>query len=317
MGSREGGTTSSGSSTDSIDGDVLGMHASRSMSSQPEGNIDTITISSDSEPSGNSEITNRNETTQDPLSVTFTPVMFDSPLNETGEPSENSEPTTQSHVLCCRHTGMPLILESQDSESSNLDTNSQEPSENSETTQSQDPDKCRQIFATETQFDLVCPEDADESNENPDESTEKVDESSENTDEGTEIVDESTENADVSGDTVILETSDYTENTETLSQYVSGSDTQEISQEMYPPTLSQSTEPLPRSARRRVQVYEFDSEPASDPLDSSYVPPACEFPPPLRREDAITPSTSSKHDLDSTEVDSDENEPPKKKKKKK
>ena len=317
MGSREGGTTSSGSSTDSIDGDVLGMHASRSMSSQPEGNIDTITISSDSEPSGNSEITNRNETTQDPLSVTFTPVMFDSPLNETGEPSENSEPTTQSHVLCCRHTGMPLILESQDSESSNLDTNSQEPSENSETTQSQDPDKCRQIFATETQFDLVCPEDGDESNENPDESTEKVDESSENTDEGTEIVDESTENADVSIDTVIFEASDYTENTQTLSQYVTGSDTQDITQEMYPPTLSQSTEPLPRSARRRVQVYEFDSEPASDPLDSSYVPPACEFPPPLRREDAITPSTSSKHDLDSTEVESDENEPPKKKKKKK
>merc|ERR1711951_153300 len=166
-------------------------HASRSMSSQPEGNIDTVTISSDSEPSGNSEITNRNETTQDPLSVSLTPLMFESPLNETGEPSENSEPTTQSHVLCCRHTGMPLILESQDSESSNLDTNSQEPSENSETTQSQDPDKCIQIFATETQFDLVCPEDADESNEN-------LDESSENTDEGTEIVDESTENADVS-----------------------------------------------------------------------------------------------------------------------
>ena len=316
MGSREGESTS-GSSTDSIDRDVLGSYASRSMSSQPEGNIETVIISSDSEPSGNSEITNRNETTQDPLSLTFTPVMFDSPLNETGEPSENSEPTTQSHVLRCRHTDMPLILESQDSESSNLDTNSQEPSENSETTQSQDPDKCRQIFATETQFDLVCPEDGDESNENPDESTEKVDESSENTDEGTEIVDESTENADVSIDTVIFEASDYTENTQTLSQYVSGSDTQDITQEMYPDTLSQSSEPLPRSARRHVQVYEFDSEPASDPLDSSYVPPACEFPPPLRREDAITPSTSSKHDLDSTEVDSDENEPPKKKKKKK
>merc|ERR1711917_217755 len=119
-----GGTTSSGSSTDSIDGDVLGMHASRSMSSQPEGNIDTITISSDSEPSGNSEITNRNETTQDPLSVSFTPSMFESPLNETGEPSENSEPTTQSHVIYCRHTGMPLILESQDSASSNPETNS-------------------------------------------------------------------------------------------------------------------------------------------------------------------------------------------------
>merc|ERR1712240_771140 len=253
----------------------------------------------------------------DPLSVSFTPLMFETPLNETGEPSENSEPTTQSHVLYCCHTGRPLIFESQDSESSNLDTNSQEPSENSETTQSEDPDKCRQIFATETQFVLVCPEDADESNENPDESTENVDESTEDTDETTENVDESTENADVSSDTVIFETSDYTENTKTLSQYVSGSDTQDISQEMYPPTLSQSSEPLPRSARSRVQVYEFDSEPASDPLDSSYVPPACEFPPPLRREDAITPSTSSKHDLDSTEVDSDENEPPKKKKKKK
>merc|ERR1711872_22913 len=151
-------------------------------------------------------------------------------------------------------------------------------------------------MGTQCKFVLVCHEDADESNEN---------------------VDESTENADVSSDTVIFETSDYTENTQTLSQYVRGSDTQDITQEMYPDTLSQSSEPLPRSAHRRVQVYEFDSEPASDPLDSSYVPPACEFPPPLRREDAITPSTSSKHDLDSTEVDSDENEPPKKKKKKK
>ena len=121
MGSREGGTTSSGSSTDSIDGDVLGMHASRSMSSQPEGNIDTITISSDSEPSGNYETTNRNETTQDPLCVNVSPLMFESQYTESsnvgtqsGEPSENSEPTTQSHVLRCRHTGMPLIFESQD-----------------------------------------------------------------------------------------------------------------------------------------------------------------------------------------------------------
>merc|ERR1711989_289270 len=127
-------------------------------------------------------------------------------------------------------TGRPLIFESQDSESSNLDTQSQEPSENSETTtqdpcvasplkfesqysessnvstQSEDPNKCRQIFATESdtqcKFVLVCPEDADESNENPDESTENVD--------------ESTEIADTSSDTVILETSDYTENTQTL-----------------------------------------------------------------------------------------------------
>merc|ERR1711989_282013 len=178
MGSREGGSTS-GSSTDSIDGDVLGRHASRSLSSQPDGNIDTVIISSDSEPSGNSEITNRNETSN--------------VVTQSGEPSENSEPTTQSHVFYCCHTGRPLIFESQDSESSNLDTQSQEPSENSETTQSEDPNKCRQIFATESdtqyKFVLVCPEDADESNENADGSG--------------EIVDESTEIADTSSDTVI------------------------------------------------------------------------------------------------------------------
>merc|ERR1712240_971695 len=179
------------------------------------------------------------------------PLMFESQPNETsnvvtqsGEPSDNSEPTTQSHVLYCCHTGRPLIFESQDSESSNLDTQSQEPSENSETTQSEDPNKCRQIFATESdtqcKFVLVCPEDADESNENPDESTENVDESTENAHETTENVDESTEIADASSDTVIFETSDYTENTQTLSQYVRGSETQDISQEMYPDTLSQS-----------------------------------------------------------------------------
>merc|ERR1711872_856315 len=196
------------------------------------------------------------------------------------------------------------------------DTQSQEPSENSETTQSEDLNKCRQIFATESdtqcKFVLVCPENPDESTENADETTENVDESTENADETTENVDESTEIADTSSDTVILETSDYTENTQTLSQYVRGSDTQDNSQEMYPDTLSQSSEPLPRSARRCVQIYEFASEPSSDPLDSTYVPPACEIPPPLRRQYAITPSTSSKHDLDSTEVDSDENKPPKK-----
>merc|ERR1712240_310778 len=124
--------------------------------------------------------------------------------------------------------GRPLIFESQYSESSNIGTQSQEPSENSETTtqdpnvasplkfesqysessnvgtHSEDPNKCRQNFANESdtqcKFVLVCPEDADESNENPDESTENVDESTENTDETTENVDESTENADVSGD---------------------------------------------------------------------------------------------------------------------
>merc|ERR1712240_173377 len=82
---------------------------------------------------------------------------------------------------------------------------------------------------------------------------------------GTENVDERTENASVSSDTVIFDTSDfntntdlvstadsehsdYTENTQTLSQYVKGPDTQDNSPEMYPDTLSQSSEPLTRSA---------------------------------------------------------------------
>merc|ERR1711873_355342 len=97
-----------------------------------------------------------------------------------------------------------------------------------------------------------------------------------------------------------------------------GPDTQANSPEMYPDTLSQSSEPLIRSDRRLEQtIYEFASEPCSDPLDPTYVPPACEIPPPITRQDAITPSTSSKYDLDFTEVDSDENKPPKKEKKKK
>ena len=47
MASKEG-ESSSGSSTDSIDRDVLGRHESRSLSSQPEVNFETVIISSDS-----------------------------------------------------------------------------------------------------------------------------------------------------------------------------------------------------------------------------------------------------------------------------
>merc|ERR1712240_921535 len=136
------------------------------------------------------------------------------------EPSENSETTTQDPF--CVHVGRPLIFESQYTWASHVGT------------QSEDPDKCRQIFATESDtqcnFVVVCPEDADESNEIADESTENADESTAN-------VDESTENADESTDTVIYETSDCntntdlvssaesepsdnTQNTQTLSQYV-------------------------------------------------------------------------------------------------
>merc|ERR1711873_172260 len=111
------GESSSSSSTVSIDISVLGSHESRSLSSQPEvnfetvlissdssqpeGNLETVFISSDSEPSGNSEATNRTETTQDPF---------------------------------CVNVASPLIFESQYTESSNVGTQSEEPSENSETT---------------------------------------------------------------------------------------------------------------------------------------------------------------------------------------
>merc|ERR1711951_160045 len=223
--------------------------------------------SSDSEPSGNSETTNRTETTQDPF---------------------------------CVNVASPLIFESQYTESSNVGT------------QSEDPNNCRQIFATESDtqcnFVWVCPENTDETNEDADESNEDADESNENADESNENKDESNENADDSNDTVIFVTSEFntntdllsyaesepsdnTQNTQTFSQYVRGPDTQDNSPEMYPDTLSQSSEPLIRSHRRREQIYEFASEPCSDPLDPTYVPPACESPPPITRKDALTPST--------------------------
>merc|ERR1711872_383958 len=104
-------------------------------------------------------------------------------------------------------------------ESSNVGTQSEEPSENTETTnrtettqdpfcvnvasplifesqytelsnvgkQSEDPNNCRQIFATESDtqcnFVWVCPVNADETNEDADESNEDADESNENKDE--------------------------------------------------------------------------------------------------------------------------------------
>merc|ERR1711954_372312 len=122
-------------------------------------------------------------------------------------------------------------------------------------TQSEDPNKCRQIFATESDtqcnFVWVCPEDADESNEDADESTE-------NADETTETVIFETSDFNTNTDLVSSaesEPSDNTQNTQTLSQYVRGPDTQDNSPEMYPDTLSQSSEPLIRSDRRREQRY--------------------------------------------------------------
>merc|ERR1711989_257951 len=139
------------------------------------------------------------------------------------------------------------------------------------------------------------------------------------------------ENADDSTDTNILETSDSTtdtdlvssaesesldntKNTQSLTQYVRSLETQECSQEMYPATLSQSSEDLIRSDRRREQRYEIASEDCSSSLDPTYEPAAFEIPP-LTRQDAITPSTSSKRDLVSTEEHNEYMKTTKKKKK--
>merc|ERR1712240_1621 len=216
-------------------------------------------------------------------------------------PSQNSETTNRTEKTqdpFCVNVVSPLIVESQYTESSNVGT------------QSEDPNNCKQIFATESDtqcnFVWVCPENADETNEDADDSNDTV----------IFVTSEFNTNTDLLS-YAESEPSDNTQNTQTFSQYVRGPDTQDNSPEMYPDTLSQSSEPLIRSDRRREQIYEFASEACSDPLDSTYVPPACEIPPPITRQDAITPSNSSKHDLESTEQDNDESKPPKKKKKEK
>merc|ERR1712240_549553 len=218
MASKEG-ESSSGSSTASIEFPVRGSHGSRSMSTQTEGDFETVFISSDSEPSGSSETTNRTETTQDPLGVNVSPLMF----------------------------------ESQSTESSNVGT------------QSEDPNICRQFFPTESVSQNysdtssgIIPENADESTENADESNENADESTENADESTDTVIFETSDSNINTDLVSCaesEPSDNTNNTQSLTQYVRGPETQDNSQEMYPSTLSQSSKVLIRSDRRREQRY--------------------------------------------------------------
>ena len=69
---------SSGSSTDSIDFSVHSSYECRSMATQSEGDSETFFISTDFSSSGNSEITNRTESIQDPLGGNVSPLMFES-----------------------------------------------------------------------------------------------------------------------------------------------------------------------------------------------------------------------------------------------
>merc|ERR1711872_613420 len=236
-------------------GPVRGSHGSRSISTQTEGDFETVFISSDSEPSGNSETTNRTETTQDPLCVNVSPIMF----------------------------------ESKSTESSNVGT------------QSEDPNICRQIFSTESLTQNYSDTSSGIIPENADDSTETI----------IFETSDSTTNTDLVS-TTESESSDNTKNTQSLTQYVRGVETQDDNQEMYPATLSQSSEGLKRSDRRPEQRYEIANEDCSSSLDPTYDPAALEIPP-LTRQDAITLSTSRKRDLESTD---EENEYMKQKKRK-
>merc|ERR1711872_929798 len=224
-------------------GPVRGSHGSRSISTQTEGDFETVFISSDSEPSGNSETTNRTETTQDPLCVNVSPLMF----------------------------------ESKSTESSNVGT------------QSEDPNICRQFFPTESVTQNYSDTSSGIIPENADESTDTVIFETSDSNTNTDLV-----------SSAESESSDNTKNTQSLTQYVRGLETQDDSQEMYPATLSQSSEDLIRSDRQCEQRYEIASEDCSSSLDPNYEPPAFEFPP-LTRQDALTPFTSSKRDLESTD----------------
>merc|ERR1711989_21551 len=151
-------------------------------------------------------------TTQDPFYVNVVgPLIFESQYTESSnvgtqseEPSENSETTNRTETTqdpFCVNVVSPLMFESQYTESSNVGT------------QSEDPNN----------FVWVCPEYKDESNENADDSTDTV----------------IFETSDFNTNTDLLsyaesEPSDNTQNTQTLSQYVRGPDTQDNSQEMYP-----------------------------------------------------------------------------------
>merc|ERR1711872_1161334 len=131
---------------------------------------------------------------------------------------------------------------------------------------------------------------------------------------GTETIKSETSDSTSNTDRVSATESDSTDctiNTESLTQYVRGVETQNDSQEMYPSTMSQSSEGLQRSDRRTGQRYEIASDSSSSSLDQTFDPAALEIPP-LRRQNAIIPSTSSKCDLQSTDEEN-ESIPPKKK----
>merc|ERR1712240_186079 len=209
----------------------------------------------------------------------------------------------------------PLMFESQSTEPSNIGT------------QAEDPNICRQIFATESliqnysdtsSLTIHAPNTTQVSSSgilNSEPCTSGI--IHQIASDGTETIKSETSDSTSNTDRVSATESDSidcTINTESLTQYVRGVETQDDSQEMYPSTMSQSSEGLQRSGRRTGQRHDLASDSSSSSLDQTFVPAALEIPP-LRRQNAIIPSTSRKRDLQSTDEEN-ENIPPKKKKKK-
>ena len=218
--------------------------------------------------------------------------------------SVNSEITNRNDSLLDPLGGnvSPLMFQSQSTESSNL------------ASQAQDPNICRQIFPTES-----CTTEYSTSGIlNPEQSTSGIIHqiSSDVTDTTQSETSDSTSNTERVSPTE-SDSTDCKINTETLTQYARGVETQFDSQEMYPDTMSQSSEGLQRSHRRTVQRYDIASNSSSSSMDLTY-DPALEIPPLTRQNAIYIPSTSRKRDLQSTESD-EENEdiPPRKKTRKK
>ena len=249
---------------------------------------DTLFTSTDFASSGNSEITNSNDPMVDPLGGNVSPLMFQSQYSNTDS-------------------------------------------------QTQGLNMCRQIFSTESLNESFTPEASTSAiiNTIPSSDTSSEIINPPNTPEPSTSATINTNTSD-SGETTASppegDSSDYTLDTETLSanesetsvspiktqsmsQYVKGDATQDESQEMYPSTMSQSSESLQRSDRRTtVQIYDNLSNSSSSSNDPDY-DPALEIPQLTRQYAICIPSCSRKRDLESTDDENEDIQPKKKKKK--
>ena len=134
-----------------------------------------------------------------------------------------------------------------------------------------------------------------------------------NEDDGDDDFDSET-TANSSSDTVIV--SDTQNETERLSQYVVGEPTQYQSQDIFPPTLSQPSQNLERSDRRKSHVnYLHSSDASSSSTDQDFVPVESESPALITRQNAMyihKQVVPAKRNIESTDSEDEFLPPPKK-----